>query len=296
MGWQSKSRYSISPSLGFARVSEPRRNAFPSGSKYPGRSLGKGGLTEGPFDFVLDTGADTSVVDPSITRQLLMASTGSTEQTTLAGKQRLTTGRIHTLSIGSAQATDVSVLVQDLSELRQMDSRIVGIAGENFLSGFNYMLDYDKRVVRFENDNEIQDSLEGERVPIEVDENRIFVRSEAQSRKHANLRLLLDSGANSVVLLHTASESLEFPQGASGFETTSSGHVGLRTARIRDLIVGAEKFHDLPVALPAADPSEQISDGLLPTVLFHKLYINSREHFVILNPHPKKFRHVTVGA
>lgn len=129
--------------------------------------------TEGPFDFVLDTGADTSVVDPSITRQLLMASTGSTEQTTLAGKQRLTAGRIHTLSIGSAQATDVSVLVQDLSELRQMDSRIVGIAGENFLSGFNYMLDYDKRVVRFENDNEIQDSLEGERVPIEVDENHL---------------------------------------------------------------------------------------------------------------------------
>ena len=48
--------------------------------------------TEGPFDFVLDTGADTSVVDPSITRQLLMASAGSTEQTTLAGKQTLTTG------------------------------------------------------------------------------------------------------------------------------------------------------------------------------------------------------------
>ena len=69
---------------------------------------------EGPFDFVLDTGADTSVVDPSIASLLSMASADSIEQTTLAGKQTLTTGRVHTLSIGSAQATDVSVLVQDL--------------------------------------------------------------------------------------------------------------------------------------------------------------------------------------
>jgi predicted aspartyl protease len=243
---------------------------------------------QGPFDFLLDTGADTSVVDPSITRQLLMASAGSTEQTTLAGKQRLTAGRIHTLSIGSAQATDVSVLVQDLSELRKMDSRIVGIAGEDFLSRFNYMLDYDKRVVRFERENEIQNSVDGERLTIETQANRMFVRSEAQSEKSANLRLLLDTAANSVVLLQIASQSLLLPIEASGFEATSSGHIRLQTGRINGLVVGSEKFHDLPVALPAAELSEDIGDGLLPTVLFHALYVNSRERFVILNPRPKR--------
>jgi predicted aspartyl protease len=242
---------------------------------------------EGPFDFVLDTGADTSVVDPSIKTRLSMASDGSVEQTTLAGVQTLTSGRIPSLWIGSVQATDVSVLVQDLSELRKMDSRIVGIAGQDFLSRFNYMLDYDKRVLRFEKNNEIRDYLEGERLAIETNGNRMFLRSEAQSRKRTNLRLLLDSGANSVVLLHTPSQSLQLQLEASGFETTSSGHVGLQIARIHDLIVGSEKFHDLPVALPAAEPSEHIGDGLLPTVLFHTLYVNSRERFVILNPHPK---------
>ena len=116
----------------------------------------------------------------------------------------------------------------------------------------------------------------------------MFVCSEAESRNHANLLLLLDSGANSVVLLRTASQSPQFPVEASRFETTRSGHVGLQIARIHGLIVGSEKFHDLPVALPATEPSEHIGDGLLPTMLFHTLYVNSRERFVILNPQPKR--------
>lgn len=243
---------------------------------------------DGPFDFVLDTGADTTVVDPSIALRLSMASGGSVQQSTLAGVQTLRTGLIPNLSIRSVQAMDVPVLVQDLSQLRKMDSRIVGIAGEDFLSRFNYILDYDRCILRFERNNEIQDSLEGDRLAIEIDNNRMFVRSEAQSRSHANLRLLLDSGANTVVLLHAASQSLRLRLQTYGVETTSSGHVGLQVARIDRLIVGSEKFHDLPVALPAAEPSEHIGDGLLPTVLFHTLYVNSRERFVMLNPQSKK--------
>ena len=243
---------------------------------------------EGPFDFVLDTGADTSVVDPSIAPRLSMVSAGSVKQTTLAGVQTLTKGLIPSLSIGPIQATDASVLMQDLSELRQMDSRIVGIAGEDLLSRFNYMLDYNKHVVRFERDHEIEDSVEGERLAIEANENRMLVSSEAQSQNRANLHLLLDSGANSVVLLHSASQSLHLRVQATGSETTSSGQIGLQTGRIHELLVGSEKFRDLPVALSATEPSERVGDGLLPTVLFHTLYINSREGFVILNPRTKK--------
>jgi hypothetical protein len=81
---------------------------------------------------------------------------------------------------------------------------------------------------------------------------------------------------------------LQLPLEGTGVETTSSGQLGLQIARVHELIVGPEKFHDLPVALPAAEAFEHIGDGLLPTVLFHTLYVNSRERFVILNPHLKK--------
>jgi hypothetical protein len=69
----------------------------------------------------------------------------------------------------------------------------------------------------------------------------------------------------------------------------------LQFGRLRELVVGPEKFHDLAVVLPAAEPSNiganigaNIGDGLLPTNLFTALYINNREGFVVLNPRRKE--------
>jgi predicted aspartyl protease len=242
---------------------------------------------EGPFDFVLDTGANTSIVDPSIAADLAMAAIDTVPQTTLAGIRTLTRGLLPSLSVGAMRVENVEVVVKDLSELRNFDSHIEGIAGQNFLAHFSYLVDYRKHVIRVERDKEIRDAIGGERVPLEVGANQMLVLLEAQSRNHAKLRLLLDSGANSVVLLRTAAEALELPPQAEGVEMTSSGQIGLRTGRLHELVVGREKFHDLPVVLPAAELSN-IGDGLLPTNLFTALYINSREGFVVLNPRSKE--------
>jgi predicted aspartyl protease len=243
---------------------------------------------EGPFDFVLDTGADTTLVDPSIVPRLSLVSPDRVQQTTLAGVQTLTCGSIRTLSAGPAQAGNLAVLVQDLSELRKLDPHIEGIAGQNFLSHFNYLLDYRKHLVRIELASEIRDAISGDRLPMVASENRMIVASEAQSRVRAKLRLLLDSGANSMVLLRTASQALNLPTQESGRETTSSGQVGLQVGRLHLLTVGSEQFHDIAVALPDAEPAARIGDGLLPTALFQGLYVNNREGFVVLNPRAKK--------
>jgi hypothetical protein len=54
------------------------------------------------------------------------------------------------------------------------------------------------------------------------------------------------------------------------------------------LTIGSEQFHNIAVALPAAEPAERIGDGLLPTVLFQALYVNNLEHFIVLNPQDRK--------
>jgi predicted aspartyl protease len=100
--------------------------------------------------------------------------------------------------------------------------------------------------------------------------------------------LLLDSGADSVVLLHAASRALNLSAQASALEMTSSGQVGVRIAQVHELMVGSERFNDITVALPAADPAERIGDGLLPTAFFRSLYVNNQSGFVVFNPRPKK--------
>jgi predicted aspartyl protease len=238
----------------------------------------------GPFDFVLDTGADTTVVDPSIASRLSFVPLGGIRQTTLSSVQTVTRGSIPSLSAGSVQIDNVDVLIQDLSVLRRIDAHIEGIAGQNFLSHFNYLLDYRKHVIRIELSSEIQDTLDGDHVSIDARENRMMVASEAESRGATGLRLLLDSGANSLVLLPRAVQALDLPKQDSGFELTSSGKVELHTSRVRVLTVGSQRLHDVTAALLAKEPGERIGDGILPTALFQALYINNRQGYVVFNP------------
>jgi predicted aspartyl protease len=243
---------------------------------------------QGPFDFVLDTGADTTILDPSLASKLSLATLGRVQQTTLTGAQALTVGRLARLSVGAAQVENLPVLVQDLAGLRKMDSHIEGIAGQDFLSHFNYLIDYWKRSVRIEQADEIRGSVQGEPVPIEVSGHRMIIASEVQSVGHANLRFLLDSGANSVVLLPAASHALNLSTQESRADVTTSGQAELKVGRIRELKVGSQQFHDLAVALPSTEPAARIGDGLLPTSLFKTVYVNNREGFVMFNPRVSK--------
>jgi len=237
-----------------------------------------------PIDFVFDTGADTSVVDPSILPRLPFVPLDRIRQTTLSGVQLVPRGLIRSLTVGSMRVNNVPVLVQDLTELHKLDPHIMGIAGQSFIAHFNYFIDYRKHLLRIEQDHEIRDAINGNHVPIEATENRTFVVADGRAFNRAKLNLILDSGADSVVLLRAASHALRIPEQETVLETTSSGHVRLNSGRIYDLTVGSMRLRNLRAVLPAVDPREHIGDGILPTALFQTIYINNRDGFAVFNP------------
>jgi predicted aspartyl protease len=243
---------------------------------------------EGPFDFVLDTGADTTIVDPSLGDKLSLSSLSHIQQTTLAGNQASSVSRIAALGSGQVQVRNLPVLVQDLAEIRKLDPQVQGIAGQDFLSHFNYLLDYPKHTIRFELADEIRDAIEGDRVPVEVVGNKMMVASEARSYHEAKLSLRLDSGTNSVVMMRTASQTLDLLTHQTGMAATSGGQVGMQVGRLDQLKVGSQRFQNISVALSSLDSSDRYGDGLLPTALFHVLYVNNRESFVMFNPKARK--------
>jgi predicted aspartyl protease len=245
---------------------------------------------QGPFDFILDTGTNSTIVDPSIARRLSLALRDRIQLSTLGGTQTVTRSSLRTLAAGTAEVEDVEVLVQDLSELRRVDSNVQGIVGQNFLSHFNYVLDYRNRSLQFELGGEIRGTLADDPVRVEVSEDKMLVASEVQSRGEARLWLLLDSGANMITLLRKPALALDGPTRQDWLELSASGQAGWKVDRMRALQVGTEKFHDVNVALPDTQPSdaERIEDGVLPTALFNAVYVNNREGFVVFNPRMKK--------
>jgi len=245
---------------------------------------------QGPFDFVLDTGTNTTIVDSSLAKRLSLAAQDRIQLSTLRGTETVIRSSMRTLAAGAVHAENLEVLVQDLSELRSVDSHIQGIVGQNFLSHFNYLLDYRKHALQVELATEIRDTIQGDPVRVEVSDNKMLVASNVQSRGDAKLRLLLDSGANMVTLVRRPSLGLDQARRESWLELTASGQAGLQVAHVRALAVGAQKFNDLVVALPDAQTAdaERVEDGVLPTSLFKSLYVNNHEGYVVFNPRVKK--------
>jgi predicted aspartyl protease len=245
---------------------------------------------QGPFEFLLDTGTNTTILDPALASRLGLASQGQVELGTLNGSEMVPRSSLNTLSAGLACVPDVEVLIQDLGELKRLDSQIAGIIGQNFLSHFNFLLDYRKRTLRVEVGNEIRAGIEGKEVTVDASEGKMIVASEAQGFGHAKLKLLLDSGASSILLIHRATAALTLPMQANWQESTSVGRSGVQVSQIRSLTVGSQVFRDVTVAIPAASAvdAERIEDGVMPIAMFQSLYVNNHENFVVFNPKTKK--------
>ncbi|MBZ5504154.1 MAG: aspartyl protease family protein [Acidobacteriia bacterium] len=240
----------------------------------------------GPFDFILDTGTDTTLVDPRLASLLSLAPLDRMTLTTPVGKQVLVRSSLRRVALGSAAVSDVEVLVEDMPELRKLDPHLRGILGQNFLSHFNYALDYRRRLLHLESQNELRDSTIGKRVPLEATGSRMVIQAEMPSLGIAKAHLLLDSGSSDLVLFRKM-EQLSPSQlgGNSSLVNSRSDSLEVAMLRIHSLTIGDQHFHDIKLALlsPGAGESRP-EDGLLPTILFRALYVNNREGFVIFNP------------
>jgi hypothetical protein len=242
---------------------------------------------QGPFEFILDTGTDTTILDAEFASRLSLVPIDVMTLTTVSGKQTLVRSSVRKMALGAAAVPDLEVLLQDMAELRRLDAHICGIVGQNFLSHFNYALDYGRRSLRIELGSELRESLSAERVQIEISEGKMLVPAELHSFGRTKMRLLLDSGANSLILFRKMAQVR--PAGLSATLLGADSHDnarGIRMGQVDALTVGSRQFRDLTVAFaPAASVNTlRLEDGLLPTVLFRVLYINNRERFVMFNP------------
>ena len=104
---------------------------------------------EGPFDFVLDTGATYTCVD-----QALAARLGLRERrgqiavgAGVGGAGRVRLVAVDSMRVGAASASGLTACVIDLQALRSIGSGAQGLVGLNFLKSFRVTLDFQRNVV-----------------------------------------------------------------------------------------------------------------------------------------------------
>ena len=106
---------------------------------------------QGPFDFILDTGAGTSLLSSDLLKQLQVKVIGSKEGQSAGGKVSVSLAKVDSLAVAEAKVDDVDVGIVDLSHIgKAIGAKIDGDLGYNFLKHFRIEIDYRECMIRFD--------------------------------------------------------------------------------------------------------------------------------------------------
>jgi predicted aspartyl protease len=245
---------------------------------------------QGPYDFMLDTGASTTLVQLELGRELGMHAMDRILLTSPIRSQVGLRSSLRKVTLGTQSVEDLDVLLTDLREIRLLHSRIRGVLGQNFLSQFNYLLNNRTRQIVFEDGHELEEQLLGTHLWIELNNGRSLIRITSLFSGKGILQFILDSGASTPLVFEKAAWkrglNITREENLRAQIATFAGRALARRGTIDSLHIGTHTLLNLPVIMisPRTANDERTEDGLLPTRLFNSIYFNNRERFVILNP------------
>jgi hypothetical protein len=239
----------------------------------------------GPFTFLLDTGSTHTVIDPGLARQLDVPVIGEASLVTVSDVRKDRLARLREIRVGDSAVSELGAIIDKMDEVRLRAPGIRGVLGEDFLSQFDILIDYQARTVLFDGE-----APAGERCRIETigeyrglpTTNRILINAEFIGVSGGALPFQLDSGARlpelfpvrpGTVVSQPWAGSMAFSSGLNGSRIHPHTTIRVGTTTVSDLDVVQ---HRRGVAFDAA--------GLLPAAIFHSIYISHSGGFVILNP------------
>jgi Aspartyl protease len=256
----------------------------------------------GPYDFLLDTGTQITMIDPSLAVELHLNTMGAAVVRGVGFHESASFAQLDMLEAGSYALANQKVLVYGLLNLRAVDPHIRGILGEDFLERFDVLIDYAHRLLCFDNSAAMRREIKGPHIalvtpPQTPDGARLPKRLIIAARLSGEtrpVRLMLDSGANIPYLYNTSQRLLPqtmAPTSFAGMSLIGSGADGNQhvfsalppqEVRVGPLELPSVTFFTLAYARKNFRTTE--FDGLLTTDLFRRVFISHVDHFAVLEP------------
>jgi predicted aspartyl protease len=231
----------------------------------------------GPYRFLVDTGTQSTIINEALARKLLLVPAYRVSLSTPTGSELVPATTVTRVTAGEFGAEAVEVLWYDLPSNPFMNGPMDGILGHNFLSRFDYILDFKKRALSLAPPATLAATIRGERLPFRFEEGRILLQVRF-AKDGSPQKFILDSGASHVVVPGEFGELSGMQAANSARLQTAIGETEVTTGTIPFLIVGDIVFRNL-----IASRDTQGQYGLLPATLFESIYVNSKERYLILN-------------
>jgi Aspartyl protease len=248
----------------------------------------------GPFNFLLDTGMQITLIDPSLAAELHFEPRGAAMVAGAGSRQSASYVPVDLLEAGSHAVPNQNVLVYELQNLYGVDLHVRGILGEDFLEHFDMLVDNVHSLLCLDETAAMRNSVKGPHLPLasadpEQDSKLaglpiISVRLSDATR---SVRLLLDSGTNGAILYNTP-EYLNPPRRGylpgAGVDGKQRMFPALPP---QDVKIGSVRLTGVPfvsLGRNQKDARAKGFDGVLTFGLFRRVFIAHADHFAVLEP------------
>lgn len=120
----------------------------------------------GPYDFMVDTGAQITTVDPALSSALHLKAIGETGFIGVGFHSRVPFVQLGLLKAGSHAVEAVLAVIQDPGQVQASDPRVRGILGSNFLEHFDVLIDYPHNLLCLDDGKLMQANIKGSHIAL----------------------------------------------------------------------------------------------------------------------------------
>jgi hypothetical protein len=252
----------------------------------------------GPYDFLVDTGSQVTIVDPSLAAELHLEAQGAANVVGVTSQTRASLAQLNSLEVGSHAIAHPRAVLQDLSSLRVAGLRVRGILGEDFLSHFDLLIDNAHGLLCLDDTKLMRADIKGTRIPLKIPPGTVregqltsplLIAVHLSGAGKRPLILKIDSGTNVSFLYHPngfLDVGLSWDRNLRGTGVSGAGQpftaLPPQNLTIGSLSLPQTAFVLLPDCGP--DSSAVQVDGLLATGLFRRILISYVDRFVVIEP------------
>lgn len=230
----------------------------------------------GPYTFLIDTGGQSSTISPELARRLRLQPSYAVMHVTAVAERAAPAHVVSNLTLGPAGLDDVEVIESAMEAVRRAAGPVDGILGQNFLGRFAWLLDWNRKVLRFDLDRTLSARHSGRRTEVDRSHGRLRVPVRIGTDIFG---LVLDSGASHLILFERPAALTK--ERESRIESATGGRAVI-AGTLRRVSVGGVDIDEVPAAI--ARILGQSEKGLLPVNLFRAVYADAEAGFVVFNP------------
>jgi predicted aspartyl protease len=220
---------------------------------------------EGPFDFILDTGAGTSLLSSQLGERLGIKIIGSKEGQSAGGAVSVSLAKVDSLAVGSAKLEDVDVGLVDLSHIgKTVGAQIDGDLGYNFLKHFRITLDYRANAIRFDDPKRFEPA--GRSAAITEVAMRLaspakpLLLVDVYANGRGPFQFAIDTGTSTTAITPELAKELGVASSPIGAATTGGAPVNVTAGVLQSFQVGGARIDDSTVVV--ADFFAMLSNAL----------------------------------